>query len=67
MQIYRILAAILHLGNVVFEEKFSGKCTISELSRVHIEHSARLLEINVKILESALLTRTIVVSGSDLM
>ncbi|XP_055308258.1 uncharacterized protein LOC129572340 [Sitodiplosis mosellana] len=67
MQMYRILAAILHLGNIEFEEKLSEKCEISELSRVHLEQSARLLKIDENILKSALLTRSIIVNGSDII
>lgn len=60
LQIYKILAAILHLGNIVFEEKISTeKCRISELTKKHFECSAHLLNIEPRLLEIALLTRTI--------
>lgn len=65
MQIYRILSAILHLGNIVFEEKSSGKCEISAQSRTHLEHTVNLLKIDEKSLESALLSRTITVNISE--
>lgn len=62
MRVYRILAAILHLGNIIFEETSNGKCRIVADTRIHFENVARLLEIDVEILESALLTRKIEIS-----
>lgn len=66
LQIYKTLAAILHLGNIVFKENsLSEKCEISESSRVHLEHAARLLDIDEQMLERILLTRIIDLNGSD--
>lgn len=66
MKIYSVLAAILHLGNVIIEENVSeDKCVISNLSVGHFENAARLLNIDQHTLETALLTRTIEVNGLD--
>lgn len=66
MRIYKTLAAILHLGNVIIEEDIlSEKCKISQLSKNHLEHAADLLNIDQQILETALLTRSIEVAGTD--
>lgn len=60
LEIYKILAAILHLGNVFLEENIStGKCQISELTKIHFESAAHLLNIEQRLLETALLTHTI--------
>lgn len=65
-RIYKIIAAILHLGNVDIEEENSfEKCKISELSKIHLQHTANLLNIGHQTLETALLTRTIEVNGSN--
>lgn len=65
-RIYKILAAILHLGNVDIEEEISSeKCKISELSKIHLKHTAKLLNIEQQTLEIALLTRTIEINGSN--
>lgn len=65
-QIYKVLAAVLHIGNVVIEENVkSGKCQISEPSRIHFEHAAHILNIEQQFLETTLLTHTIEVNGSE--
>lgn len=66
IKIYQTLAAILHLGNVIFEENFSlGRCQIAESSRIHFDYAAQLLEIDQEILEISLLTRKMEVTRSD--
>lgn len=57
MKIYRTLAAILHLGNVVFEETKEGKIKISNQSIDHFENCARLLNMDKAIFQQAVLTR----------
>ncbi|XP_031631814.1 unconventional myosin-VI-like [Contarinia nasturtii] len=64
-QIYQILGAILHLGNVVITQLESEKCTISESSIPHLEQSAHLLNTDQRLLKGALLTRVIELNGSD--
>lgn len=67
MQIYRTLAAILHLGNVVLEETFpEGKIQISYQTIDHLKNVARLLKIDWLALEKAVLTRTIEVNGEPI-
>lgn len=66
IHIYKVLSAILHLGNVVFEEnRLSGKCQISQPSKFHFECTANLLNMSYTTLQTALLTRTIEINGSD--
>lgn len=65
MQTYEILAAILHIGNVIIEEEPSdGTCRIYQLSLGHFKQAARLLKIDERILETSLLTRSIEVNGT---
>lgn len=65
MRIFKILAAILHLGNIELEENTDGKCQISDSSTGHFENAARLLEIDQKRLRAALFTRIITVGDSN--
>lgn len=62
---YKILAAILHLGNVIFQEdSISGKCRISQSTKPHTEIAVTLLNIEQSVLEAAILTRYIEI-GSE--
>ena len=64
--IYRILAAILHLGNVKFEENASKEgCRVADETANHLSYAARLLRIEEKKIETSLLTRKMQVSGTD--
>lgn len=66
LKIYKTLAAILHLGNVAFEENPSLEgCQIVDITRKHIEYAAEFLNIEQNILETSLLTRKMEVKGSD--
>lgn len=70
INIYKILAAILHLGNVIFEENPSiagcqTRCRITNSSRNHCFYAAQLLGIEQELLEMCLLTRKMEVAGSD--
>lgn len=66
MQTYEILAAILHIGNVIIEEDPSdGTCRIYQLSLGHFKQAAKLLKIDEQTLETSLLTRSIKVNGSE--
>lgn len=66
LQIYEILAGILHLGNVIFEEDTtSGKCKVADRTKNHIKYAAELLRIDQQVLEASLLTRDLEVNGSD--
>lgn len=68
LQIYKTLAAILHLGNVVIEENSifpSEQCKISNSSRKHFELVAQLLNIDQQELETVIMTRDIQLSGAD--
>lgn len=66
IKIYKILAAILHLGNVIFEENpLVEGCQITNSSIDHFCYAAQLLEIEQKNLEVSLLTRKMEINGSD--
>lgn len=65
IRIYKILAAILHIGNVTFEENpVIAGCQIADSSN-HSSYAAQLLGIEPRTLEDSLLTRKIYVTGSD--
>lgn len=58
--------AILHLGNVVFEDNLLGDgCQIADYTANHFRCAAQLLEMDQTHLEMSLLTRKIEVNGSD--
>ncbi|CDS41620.1 myosin vi [Echinococcus multilocularis] len=57
--IFSILAGILHLGNVVFQESLSthGGCTITSQSQLSLNMASKLLGINAATMAKALTTR----------
>jgi chitin synthase len=61
-QIFKVLAAILHLGNLVFYEDENGKCAIKNTET--LETCARLLEVSLEQLKNTLLYKSKVV-GKD--
>lgn len=66
IKIYKILGAILHLGNVTFEKNSCQEgCQITFSTRNHFIYAAQLLEIEQEILEEYLLKRKMEVRGSD--
>lgn len=66
MDIYKILAAILHIGNVNFEESSTTeKLQISDHTRIHLEFASKLLNVVPNMLETSLLMRDIEIKGSD--
>lgn len=56
--IYRLLAAILHLGNVNFESEELGYAQIAVISSKALELSANLLGLSKTELKDAILNRT---------
>lgn len=54
--LYSILAGILHLGNISFEETSSG-CTISGSTRPSLVFASKCLNVNLTELEFTLLNR----------
>lgn len=66
-KIYKVLAAILNLGNVDFEESTisTGEIQIVERTKIHLCYAAKLLQIDEKVLRTSLLTREIDIPGSD--
>lgn len=65
-QIYKLLAGILHLGNILFEDTEDGSCRISGDSEMECDRAADLLSIDLSILQSSLLTKTINVKESTI-
>lgn len=66
MKIFKVLAAILHLGNINFDSDLTtGRCQIVHNTKNHFCYAAQLSEIEQKIVETSLLTRKIEVQGSD--
>lgn len=60
MEIYKILAAILHIGNIHFEEESeTGKLGISNHTRIHLDYACQLINVATNMLESSLLMRSI--------
>nr|XP_016446320.1 PREDICTED: myosin-17-like [Nicotiana tabacum] len=60
--IFRVVAAILHLGNVEFAkgEEIDSSVIKDEQSRFHLNMTAELLKCDAKSLEDALITRVMV-------
>lgn len=66
MRIYKILAAILHLGNVDFEgSSMEEELKVSINTKNHFEYASQLLNVEPKLLERSLLMREIEVDGFD--
>lgn len=66
--IYKILAAILHLGNVNFEESpMTKELDISDKTQHHFTHASQLLNVEPKVLKKILLMHEIEVNGMDLI
>lgn len=59
LPIYTLLAAILHMGNVKFENNDLGYAQIAENSKESFQYAANLLKINNTRLKDALLSRNI--------
>ncbi|RLN86606.1 hypothetical protein BBJ28_00018375 [Nothophytophthora sp. Chile5] len=59
LEIFKILAALLHLGNVNFTTGAEDATTVTPTTRFHLEKSAELLGVSVKELEALLVSREI--------
>lgn len=66
MSIYKILAAILHLGNIEFHE-IENRAEIITRSEVHIYSISKILCIPADELRNVFLHRTIEVKNSHIM
>lgn len=64
--IYKLLAAILHLGNIQFEATDSGAQVI-ESTEEHVTIASKLMDIFPDKLKEAILFRSIDVAGSIIM
>lgn len=58
-QVYKIIAAILHLGNISFEESTDNTCEISKDSHTSCRNAAELLSLDAKDLQSMLINNSI--------
>eukprot|EP00013_Stygamoeba_regulata_P023768 CAMPEP_0177647334 /NCGR_PEP_ID=MMETSP0447-20121125/10243_1 /TAXON_ID=0 /ORGANISM="Stygamoeba regulata, Strain BSH-02190019" /LENGTH=1221 /DNA_ID=CAMNT_0019149909 /DNA_START=85 /DNA_END=3750 /DNA_ORIENTATION=- len=62
--IFKTLAGLLHLGNVVFAPADEGESSkVSDHTKQHIEHACTLLKVNQQAMEEALTTRTLSTGG----
>lgn len=57
MVIYKICAAILHLGNVEVQEGTDGQIDVTEASLIYLETVASLLSVDESNLKNVLLKR----------
>lgn len=63
-KIYQIVAGILHLGNIQFDE-YEGRCYISADSEKFLEYSASLFGVDVETLKANLLERNVSFNASS--
>ncbi|XP_037541957.1 myosin VIa [Nematolebias whitei] len=65
LDLFRVVAGVLHLGNIGFEEagSTSGGCTIRNQSGQTLEHCAELLRLDQDDLRVSLTTRVMVTSA----
>ncbi|KAG7401717.1 hypothetical protein PHYBOEH_011006 [Phytophthora boehmeriae] len=59
VQIFKILAALLHLGNVNFDASTEDVTAVSEASRFHLDKCAELMGVDAAKLEALLVSREI--------
>lgn len=68
MVIYELLAAVIHLNTIEFEDQeYSNAAQIKESSMKHIVYAAELLKVSTDDLKNVLLNRSLEVSGSAIM
>lgn len=60
--VMKLLAAILHLGNIIFERDGDDKCHIAASSKSALAKAAQLLALDVALLEKALTTRSMMMA-----
>lgn len=58
-QLFGIVAAVLHVGDIEFEEQAEGSCTISAASATNLNYAAELLQVDSDSIRSALLSRVV--------
>lgn len=64
--IYKRIAAIIHLNVILFDENSSGLCEISASTKTHLNYAAELLHIDTTFLETSLLVRILAVNGTNI-
>ncbi|EDO36037.1 predicted protein [Nematostella vectensis] len=65
--IYRVVAAVLHLGNIIFEDidDTHGGCQVSSKCSDEVNITAKLLGVSPEELQQALTTRLMSAGGAD--
>jgi len=58
---FRLLAGLLHLGNLKFESNEEGKAKLATTSDIALQQTASLLQIDVNMLRQSVLCRSITV------
>lgn len=69
LQIYALVAAVLHLGNVTFEENpddVRGGCQVSEKSKRSLEITSELIGVDIFELRTALVSRVMQSKGGGI-
>jgi myosin VI len=68
MEMFAVVAAVLHLGNVQFDyvNDTDDDCKVKEDSKGYVEMAARLLQLTTEALEGRLTTRTIKVGMQNI-
>lgn len=65
-RVYKILATILHLGNIEFEDADSDSSKISSNSQASCDHAAYSLSLDRNELEKSLISRIIKIRESNI-
>lgn len=65
MNFYKILAAILHLGNIEFDDS-DNEAKISKSSETHIQSAAKLLNVPIDELRNVFLSRRMDINTSSI-
>ena len=65
MGMYAVVAAILHIGNIEFEEGKPDESKIASSSLTVLEDAAAVLRVEKNVLEESLITRTLKIRGAQ--
>lgn len=65
--IYKVLAAILHLGNIEFLDAGDNASAILESSLASCDHAAQLLSIKAQTLQTSFLKKKIKIMESEIL
>jgi myosin-6 len=62
--IFRITAAVLHIGNILFEEEGDG-CKVTAASETSANGVAQMIGLDAEALKTAIANKTIVIGGTE--